>query len=562
MKIRNFLLTFLLVLVCAGCVVGAVLPSTSLSADVFAKAMVCAQEKASTMASTNSAARVNPAKTQDITTYDLYQTEDYRYATLDDGNLMVTGYSQIGYNKACEAIEKNGMFSMAMPRNSKVTQVASECFFYTTALRAYVEKLYIPSTMTLLKTVSFHYFENMTNLYFEDGSNPLVLEGQTFFGACSLKDLYIPARVQYWDLYDNPFALAKNLEHIYVHPDNKKLTSRDYKGNETDCVMAYKNYFENRGTYILSGSKNTKIADHVVGIGEQAFMYIEIENISLPQSIKCLEFEAFAGTKLKTLVLPKSIKDIGQAVIYDCRDLKSVVLPNSDCKMSIYGTDLDWMLRGTYALQCLVAADGEQAAEMTELFREYGHLVTYEIEVIYHFMDGHVETDKKLFARDLSWTLQEDGGWDVGTYALRPGTWADASGKELSYDDVNSLVSGGEVTSAINLYQTKLPDPVDPNDPDNPDKPVDPDNPGDDGKVEGQGSKSTNGVVKNLWWIIPLVIAAVALLVWAAFAVVAAITGVAGLAGFAALFAMIFGRHKNDEDDWLKRVLKIIRKKV
>lgn len=562
MKIKRILLSIFLIVACLGCAAGAVMPSASFSADVFAKATVCVQEKASTIASTT-AVRVNPAVYEDISTYDVHEKDDFRYETNDDGTLAVSGFSTQGYEKFQDAVAEKGRASVALPKDKEVTKVLTKAF-----CQPYIEKAYIPANITDMRTTAFHFVDYMEELYFEDGPEELVLYGQTFYGSYSLKEIYIPARVTYSsNCYDNPFGCAKSLEHIYVHPDNPQLTSRDINGEETDSVMFYKKRldYQTSGRYIITGCKNTRVSNYVVGLGQQAFSFNALESITLPESLKRLEFEALAGTKLKTLVLPKNLIDMGQASLYDCRDLKSVVLPTCDFDVFVPGNNLDWMFMGTYSLQCLVAANAEKAAKLTELFREYGHLVTYEIEVIYHFMDGHVETDKKLFSRDLSWTLQEDGGWDVGTYALRPGTWADASGKELSYDDVNSLVSGGEVTSAINLYQTKLPDPVDPNDPNNPDKPVDPDNPdnpGDDGKVEGQGSKSTNGVVKNLWWIIPLVIAAVALLVWAAFALVAAITGVAGLAGFAALFAMIFSRRKEEKDDWLKRVLKIIRKKV
>lgn len=574
MKTKRILLAVLLaVVVCVG---GVGLLTSFSRNNIQLNATVSAQNAApQTIAAKAIVARTNPAKAQNISTYDLHEKADFRYSTLADGSLQVVGYSQEGYDKAVAAIQQRGMFSMAMPKDKNVKSVQAETFFYTTSLRDYVEKLYIPANITSIGNAAFHYFQNMTELYFEDGTEELSLEDQTFYGCCALKELYLPARVRIFGdySYTNPFALATELEHIYVHPSNAQLSSRNSDGQECDVVTRYVRSGWGVQNCLLVGCKNSKIPNSVRIIGPQAFHFSGIEHLVIPDSVTRLDFCALAGAKLKTLVLPKNLDDLGQGTFMHCADLKSVVLPECDFDMILAGNNLDLAFRETYALQCLVAANQEKAVALTEAFREYGHLVTYEIEIFYHFLDGHVEVDKKLFERDLSWTLQDDGSWDLGTYQLKSGLWADASGKAISYDDLNELVLSGEITSSMNLYQTSTydpsrpdqgKDPVDPDDPNKPDKPVDPDNPdnpGGDGKVEGQGSKNGNGAVKHLWWIIPLVIIAIALLVWAAFAIVAAITGVAGLAGFAVLFAMIFKR-KSDEDDWLKRVLKIIRTKV
>ena len=72
------------------------------------------------------------------------------------------------------------------------------------------------------------------------------------------------------------------------------------------------------------------IPDGIDTIGRAALFASRAENISLPDTLKVIEDDAFAGcTCLKELFLPDSLESIGARAFMGCISLRSVVIPKN-----------------------------------------------------------------------------------------------------------------------------------------------------------------------------------------------------------------------------------------
>ncbi len=67
----------------------------------------------------------------------------------------------------------------------------------------------------------------------------------------------------------------------------------------------------------------------VVGIGDYAFSGCELDNISLPETIKQIGEGAFSGCEFDCISLPETIKQIGDEAFYYCQGISSLILPQS-----------------------------------------------------------------------------------------------------------------------------------------------------------------------------------------------------------------------------------------
>lgn len=77
------------------------------------------------------------------------------------------------------------------------------------------------------------------------------------------------------------------------------------------------------------GLKELVLPDSVSTIGKSAFSRCGIETLKLSARLKQIPRDAFSSSALREIVLPEGVKSIGDNAFRHCTDLKKAVLPNS-----------------------------------------------------------------------------------------------------------------------------------------------------------------------------------------------------------------------------------------
>ena len=124
------------------------------------------------------------------------------------------------------------------------------------------------------------------------------------------------------------FAGCKQLSSVVVSPDVQYIGSHAFSGctGITSILMPSGLGTIEEATFLnCTGLKQFAIPGGVYSIGAYAFKgCTALESCSLPSSLMYLRLEAFCGTALQTLTLPKNLVSIGSAVLFDCPNLTSV----------------------------------------------------------------------------------------------------------------------------------------------------------------------------------------------------------------------------------------------
>ena len=141
--------------------------------------------------------------------------------------------------------------------------------------------------------------------------------GERAFQGCSgLKEITIPKNCETIGIY--VFYNCSGLEEISVADGNPAFDSRQ------DC----KALIDSESNTLLQGGKNSVVPDGVTEIGEYAFAYTGITEITIPDSVIKIGENAFATCELlKSVVLPANITSIGDNTFRLCSSLKTVNLP-------------------------------------------------------------------------------------------------------------------------------------------------------------------------------------------------------------------------------------------
>lgn len=72
------------------------------------------------------------------------------------------------------------------------------------------------------------------------------------------------------------------------------------------------------------------VPEGVIHIGRAAFLASRVVNISLPDSLKMIDDDAFSGcTRLKDIYLPNHITHIGARAFMGCDTIREIVLPET-----------------------------------------------------------------------------------------------------------------------------------------------------------------------------------------------------------------------------------------
>ena len=172
--------------------------------------------------------------------------------------------------------------------------------------------------------------------------------GEGAFSSSELTKIYIPENVETIGAY--AFASCNNLKEISVP---LQLCKEDVPGNAIQSTFSSLNGELDVETVIVrndKGEKNVKLGSHcmdgfnklkkvvlpegITEIGESAFSNCEaLEEINIPEGVTTIGDSAFSWVgALKNVRLPESVKSIGEYA-FDCFNLKEITILNPKCEI-------------------------------------------------------------------------------------------------------------------------------------------------------------------------------------------------------------------------------------
>ena len=208
-------------------------------------------------------------------------------------------------------------------------------------------ELILPSTVTnnginyyvtVIDNYAFCNCEELTGtLAIPEG---IVSIGESAFFSCGFSSFVIPRTINFID--PSAFRFCSNRDSVVVDDNNPTYYSENnaiIKRNENTLVLACNTttipeYIENIGNYAFSGVGNGGdliIPNSVKSIGERAFESCHfLGSLILSESLETIGYEAFRGSGLTgSLTIPNSVNEIGAGAFLSVSFTGTLTLPSS-----------------------------------------------------------------------------------------------------------------------------------------------------------------------------------------------------------------------------------------
>lgn len=170
-----------------------------------------------------------------------------------------------------------------------------------------------------------------------------IIGEKDFYFCRDLERLYIPHYVKEipkTNFIEKPQGAVFNVPR-QIHP----LTIFGEKGTAAErCAQDAGIIFEETDRWedgdvlkaYFGQSKNVKIGSHIRVIRYDSFHYApDIEEVELSFGLDLIDSATFQNTKIREIVIPKSVKNIGSRTFKDCKNLKCVAFENGDTTFEI-----------------------------------------------------------------------------------------------------------------------------------------------------------------------------------------------------------------------------------
>lgn len=190
-------------------------------------------------------------------------------------------------------------------------------------------------------------FENCKNLKEVVFNRGLMLIKKYAFRNCVLlNNVAIPDNTE---IEEFAFSGCTSLSNIIINENPKRSISLSAFKNcniSTDVNFFNKNCILHEGLIIspdgtflaatMNSKKVVKVPVGVTRIGENAFSYSAVEEITLPNTITQIDDAAFTDSKIKRINIPEGITHIGVSAFSNCNNLEEIVLPKSLKRIESY----------------------------------------------------------------------------------------------------------------------------------------------------------------------------------------------------------------------------------
>lgn len=202
----------------------------------------------------------------------------------------------------------NELVSVVMPNT--ITYIGKDAFSDCTELTS----IHLSESLLTIAESAFASCGRLTSITFP---NSLKSIGEQAFYSCNnLTSVVIPRSLK--SFAGGAFMFCP-ITSIVVDKDNRTYDSR----NNCNAII------ETATNKLVMGCETTSIPDNITCIGEMAFLGSGIISITLPETVKEIEPNAFSNCDtLTTIHIPDNVKRIGEYAFRDCSSLKSITLPS------------------------------------------------------------------------------------------------------------------------------------------------------------------------------------------------------------------------------------------
>ena len=198
----------------------------------------------------------------------------------------------------------------------KVVKVLSYAFAYQQSLK----EITFPNTITDYGKGVLKDNIKLEKVVFK--SSIKLLDKEFLANTPNLKSLIINNGLSEFEIGDSLLDNHNSLENISIPQ------TRTYRSRYNTII----NRFNNE---VVLGAKNSKLEFGILGIGEKAFKNTEINSINFPTSLKYINDEAFAYSKLKgRLYLNDGLEEIKDRAFANISENLELIVPQSITKIS------------------------------------------------------------------------------------------------------------------------------------------------------------------------------------------------------------------------------------
>lgn len=174
----------------------------------------------------------------------------------------------------------------------------------------------LPNSLVEIGNESFSGCWNISSIDLPDSVE--IIEEGAFQGCDSIREFYLPQSIK--EIKGNILTNCGNLAKIFVDRNNKVYDSRE------NCNAIIRT----EDNILFCGCRNTIIPNSVAGINDRAFGGSSIQNITIPDSIRWIGYQAFRNcTLLQNVVVPISVDVIHGEAFYGCVNLLNIELPGT-----------------------------------------------------------------------------------------------------------------------------------------------------------------------------------------------------------------------------------------
>lgn len=243
----------------------------------------------------------------------------------------------------CTKLEKLGSFSFSkcLSVTTFILPEGLKVIGYCAISELSITTINIPSSVTYISDFGVSNMRSLKNVTFSKGSRLTILMFNTFI-TTGLTTFTIPEKIS--SLNGLTFSDCASMETIYLDPlNNNFYCDRNiaiYSSDKTKIIYCCANCSESytvlsstititSGAFTKSSLKNIYLPDGITSIQNYAFTDSALTRITLPKKLVNISKNTFQRSGLTSIIIPDSVELIDDNAFDGCRKLKTIVLPSS-----------------------------------------------------------------------------------------------------------------------------------------------------------------------------------------------------------------------------------------